>query len=135
MPSKKAHKKTRSYLPGPSVATATDLKVGDTVMIIAGGHSTKRPNIGKTGVIKAFAGDKRDRVILEGMNLITKHKRQTSMQDQAAKVMIESPIHISNVMYYVEKIKAPVRLRSQVLEDGKKVRGYMDKQSGEFIQV
>ena len=135
MPSKKAHKKTKSNVPSPSVAISTSLKVGDTVMIIAGGSGEKRQNVGKTGVIKAFSGEKRERVVVTGLNLMTKHKRQTTMQDKAEKVMIEAPVHISNVMFYVEKIKAPVRLKNKVLEDGKKVRGYADKKSGEFVQV
>lgn len=111
------------------------LKVGDIVMVIAGGNKNKRPIKGKTAKIKAFSGRKKDRVILEGLNLITKHKKQTSPQDVAGKISIEASMHISNVLFYVEKIKKPVRLKTQFLEDGKKVRGYIDQDSKEFVQV
>jgi large subunit ribosomal protein L24 len=47
----------------------------------------------------------------------------------------EAPIHVSNVMFYVEKIKRPVRLRYKLLEEGKKVRGYLDPTSKTFVQV
>ncbi|MCL4167791.1 UNVERIFIED_CONTAM: hypothetical protein GTU68_059461, partial [Idotea baltica] len=91
-------------------------------MVIAGGNKTKKPIKGKTAKIKAFGGRKKDRVILEGLNLITKHKKQTSPQDVGGKISIEASMHISNVMFYVEKIKKPVRLKTQFLDDGKKVR-------------
>ncbi len=135
MPAKKIHKKLRSNVPAPSRAISTKLKVGDMVMVIAGGNSDKRANVGKTGRIKSFGGFNRERVIVEGLNLFTKHKRQTTMQDKAGKIMIEAPIHISNVMYYAEKIAAPVKLKTKVLADGKKVRGYSSPKDKEFVQI
>lgn len=117
----------------------TNLKVGDTVMVIAGGSGEKRANKGRTGKISAFVGKNKDRVIVEGVNYVSKHKRQTSMQDKATIIQIEAPIHISNVMYYVDKIAKPVRLKIKFLEDGKKVRGYINpegkKGEQEFVQV
>jgi hypothetical protein len=38
-------------------------------------------------------------------------------------------------MYYVEKLKKPVRLVKSVLADGKKVRGYKDPSSKKFVQL
>jgi large subunit ribosomal protein L24 len=113
----------------------SDLKVGDTVMIIAGGHKEKRPNKGQTGKIRAFTGKKMDRVIVEGLNMITKHQRATQPGQPSGKIQKEGGVHISNVMYYADKIKKPVRLKSQFLEDGKKVRGYVDPESREFVQL
>ncbi|MCB0351960.1 MAG: 50S ribosomal protein L24 [Bdellovibrionales bacterium] len=111
------------------------LKKGDPVMVIAGGHKVKRPNKGKVGKIMSFVGKERDRVIVEGINMITKHQRATAPGKPAGKLQKEGSIHISNVMYYVEKIKSPVRLRHQFLEDGKKVRGYIHPENGEFVQL
>ena len=130
MASKKSAKKNKR-----PVRTKTALKIGDTVMVIAGGHKEKRPNKGKVGKIISFAGEKRDRVVVEGVNYVTKHKRATSPQDSSGKIQVPAPIHISNVMYYAEKIAKPVRLTFGELSDGKKVRGYMDPEKKEFVQL
>lgn len=111
------------------------LKIGDSVMVIAGGNKNKRPIKGQVAKIKAFAGRKKDRVILEGLNLITKHQKQTNPQSQSAKISVEGSMHISNVLYYVEKEKRPVRLKFNFLEDGTKVRGYISKETNEFVQL
>ena len=111
------------------------LRKGDPVMVIAGGNKHKRPNKGQVGTIMGFAGKKRDRVIVEGLNMITKHQRQTSADTQSQIVKVEGSIRISNVMYYVQKLKKPVRLKSDFLADGKKVRGYSDPETKEFVQI
>lgn len=135
MPSVKKHRIKAGQRPIQVRAVSTVLKVGDTVMVIAGGHSTKRPNKGKTGKILRFVGKNRDRVIVEGLNKMTKHKRQTRMDDKAEKIQVETGIHISNVRFYAEKIKKPVGLKVRKLADGKKVRGYMDPESKKFVQI
>ena len=114
---------------------STALKVGDPVMIISGGHKEKRPNKGKVGKIVSFSGDKRERVVVEGLNFITKHQRATTPQQTSGKIQKPAAVHISNVMYYVEKLSKPVRLTFSVLEDGKKVRGYLDPEKKEFVQL
>lgn len=112
----------------------TRLKRGDTVMVIAGGNKNKRPNKGQVGKIVRFVGKNKDRVIVEGLNLFTKHRRQMGPNKPAGKVREEAGIHISNVMYYAEKLKQPVRLQAKTLEDGRKVRGYLDAKK-EFVQI
>lgn len=109
------------------------LRKGDLVMVIAGGNAKKRPNIGKTGKIVSFVGA--ERAIVEGVNFITRHQRQTGPNQPSGKISKEGSIHISNLMYYVEKIKRPVRLKHKTLADGKKVRGYLDTKSKEFVQI
>jgi len=111
----------------------TSLKVGDTVMVIAGGSGDKRNNKGKKGKILKFVG--KDRVIVEGVNFTVKHQKATSANKPAERIVKEGPIHISNVMYYAEKANRPVRLCKKVLADGTKVRGYMDRQTKEFVQI
>ncbi len=114
---------------------ATVLRKGDLVMVISGGNKNKRPIKGQVAKIKAFVGDKKQRVILEGINLIVKHKRATTPGEAGGKIQVESSIHISNVMFYVEKIKRPVRLVSNTLADGTRVRGYKDPESKAFVQI
>ncbi|MBN8547805.1 MAG: 50S ribosomal protein L24 [Deltaproteobacteria bacterium] len=109
------------------------LKKGDLVMVIAGGNAKKRPNIGKTGKIVRFVGA--ERAVVEGVNFMTRHQRQTGPNKPSGKISTEASIHISNLMFYVEKIKLPVRLKHKTLADGKKVRGYLDKKTKEFVQI
>lgn len=109
------------------------LRKGDVVVVIAGGNSKKRPNIGKTGKILRFVGD--ERVIVEGLNFVTRHQRQQGPNKPGGKVQKEASIHVSNVMFYVEKLKKPVRIKHKQLADGRKVRGYTDPKSKEFVQL
>ena len=89
------------------------IKTGDTVIVIAGKDK------GATGrVLKAFP--KENRVIVEGVNIQTKHQKQT--RTASAEIRhIEGPIDASNVMYYDTKAKRPSRVGYKI-EDGKKIR-------------
>ena len=89
------------------------IKKDDTVIILAGKDK------GKTGkVLKAMP--KEGRVIVEGVNIQTKHQKQT--QKAAAEIKYqEGPIDVSNVMYYDTKAKKPSRIGYKV-EGGKKTR-------------
>ncbi|MFV0515980.1 MAG: 50S ribosomal protein L24 [Aminipila sp.] len=98
------------------------IKKGDTVLIITGKDKGKK---GK--VLKAMP--KEDRVIVEGINVQTKHQKQTRTAKAEIK-HVEGPIHVSNVMFYDNKAKAPTRVGYKV-ENGKKVR--VSKKSGAVI--
>lgn len=89
------------------------IRKDDTVIVLAGKDK------GKTGkVLKAMP--KEGRVIVEGVNIQTKHQKQT--QKEAAEIKHqEGPIDVSNVMYYDSKAKAPTRIGYKI-ENGKKVR-------------
>ncbi len=109
------------------------IKKGDTVMVIAGGNGTTRANKGKTGKVLKFMGA--NRVIVEGLNMMTKHQRAQGPDKPAGKIQREASLHVSNVMFYVEKLKRPVRLKSKILADGKKVRGYLNPESKAFEEI
>ena len=98
------------------------IKKGDTVVVLAGKDK------GKQGVVlKALP--KEDKVIVEGVNIQTKHQKQT--QKEAAEIKHqEGPIHVSNVMLVDSKTKAPTRVGYK-MEGGKKVR--VAKKSGNVI--
>jgi large subunit ribosomal protein L24 len=113
----------------------TALKKGDSVMVISGGNKNKRALKGQVAKIKAIVGEKNDRVVLEGLNLYTKHKKALAPGQEGGKIQVERPVHISNVMYYVEKIKKPVRLVKSLSTDGKRVRGYKDPSTKKFVQI
>ncbi len=98
------------------------IKKNDTVLVITGKDKGKK---GK--VLKAFP--KKNTVIVEGVNIQTKHAKQT--QKSAAEIKHqEGPIHVSNVMYYDAKAKAPTRIGYKV-ENGHKKR--VSKKTGQVI--
>jgi large subunit ribosomal protein L24 len=90
------------------------LKVGDLVAVIAGSEK------GKTGTIKKILKDE-DRVVVEGLNMVTKHQKPNARNQQGGKLQQEAPIHASNVMPVDPETKKPTRVKFQV-KDGEKVR-------------
>ena len=98
------------------------IKKGDTVVVIAGKDKGK-----KGEVIKAMP--KEDRVIVEGINIQTKHQKQTRTAAAEIKHQ-EGPIYVSNVMLYDEKAKAATRV-GYTKDGDKKVR--VAKKSGDII--
>ena len=115
------------------IRVSTKLKVGDTVMIIAGGNEQKRKLKGETGKIKEFIAP--DRVIIDGHNIVTRHQKAKTPEMESGKIPKEAPINISNVMYFDEKLQSPVRLCYKVQDDGSKTRGYLEKGSNNFVSV
>ena len=67
------------------------LKSGDTVKVIAGDHK------GSEGKILSIVKDE-DRVLVEGVNLVSKHTKPNAQNPQGGITKKEAPIHISNVM-------------------------------------
>jgi large subunit ribosomal protein L24 len=66
------------------------VKSGDTVKVIAGDER------GKTGVIKSV-NRVTQRVIVEGLNLVTKHNKPSAKSPQGGITKMEAPMHVSNV--------------------------------------
>ncbi|NLW40360.1 MAG: 50S ribosomal protein L24 [Tissierellia bacterium] len=91
------------------------VKSGDTVIVISGKDKGK---IGK--VLKVFP--KENRIIVEGVNMVTKHMRAQGPTQQGGIIKREGPIHASKAMYYCEKDKKGVRIGHKFLDNGKKVR-------------
>lgn len=92
----------------------TKLKVNDEVVVISGKHKGKRGKI-------LFIDRLGERVVVQGINLRKKFIRPSQENPQGGVIEVESPIHISNVMYYDSKLKKGVRLGFKY-EDGKKIR-------------
>ena len=67
------------------------VKKDDEVVVIAGAHRTKRGKVKQ--ILKA-----KNRVIVEGVNLVKKHMRKSQQNPQGAIIEIEGSIHVSNVM-------------------------------------
>jgi ribosomal protein L24 len=93
------------------------------VIVIAGKDKGKK---GK--VLEAYP--KKDRVLVEGINIATKSEKPSKTNPQGGIVKKEMPIHVSNVMYYDAKSGKGTRIKYEI-QDGKKVR--VAKKSGEQI--
>ena len=92
------------------------IKKGDTVMLIAGAKEARGGERGKTGTVLAV-DKKTNRVIVEGLNLVTKHIRVTENArgvKDGGKVTEPAPIHISNVALVDPETKKPTRLGTKV---------------------
>jgi len=112
----------------------TKLKAGDTVMVVAGGNKKGEVLKGQTGKILSVSTEK-GRATVQGLNMIKKHKKAMRSDDAAGIITKEGSIHLSNLMYYSEDIKRPVRLKSKIIDDGKKVRGFINPDNKEFQQL
>ena len=107
----------------------TKLKRGDMVSIIAG------KDLGKEGRVLSINRAK-NRVIVEGINIMTKHQKPNRTNQTGGITRIEAPIHASNVMY-LHKDK-PTRLGYKVEateENGKQkiIKKRYAKSTGEII--
>ena len=100
------------------------IKKGDTVYVNAGN------NKGKTGKVLSVIPSK-DRAIVEGVNMVSKHTKPNSKQPQGGIVKQEAGIHISNLNLIDPQSGKPTRVGYKTV-DGKKVR--FAKKSGEEIK-
>jgi large subunit ribosomal protein L24 len=100
------------------------VKKGDTIQVISGRDK------GKVGEISRV-NPKTSQVIVEGVNVRTKHVKPKQEGESGQIITFEAPIHSSNVMLYSTKEKTVSRLCYTFTEDGRKVR--MLKKTGEII--
>lgn len=98
------------------------VKKDDMVMVITGKDKGK-----KGRVLAAFP--KKNRVLVEGVNLVKKHQKPSQAHPQGGIITKEAPIHVSNVMPLDPKTGEPTRVGYKIMENGKKVR--IAKKSGE----
>ncbi|PRP95049.1 50S ribosomal protein L24 [Enhygromyxa salina] len=100
------------------------IRKGDDVVVIAGKSKGTK---GK--VLRVLPADKR--VLVAGVNVVTKHVKPTRQNQRGGIERREAPIHISNVMIADPQSGEPTRVRIQTLEGGRKVR--VAVKSGEQI--
>lgn len=97
------------------------IKKGDTVRVIAGKDKDKEG--------KVLSVDRKNgRVLVEGINMITKHTKPSAQNQNGGIINQEGPIDISNVMYVVNGKVTRIGFTEK---DGKKVR--VAKATGEII--
>ena len=117
-----------------------NIKKGDLVQVITGATQERGGDRGKQGkVIEGITG--KNRVVVEGVNFVTKHVRvgQTQRGSKTGGIeQHEAPIHVSNVALVDPKTKKPTRVgfrNEEVEKDGvkKTVRVRYAKKSGEKL--
>jgi large subunit ribosomal protein L24 len=106
------------------VRTKMRIKKGDTVQVIAGKDK------GKTGeVLRTLPYD--NRVVVQGINLRTRHVKPTQEGETGRIVTEEASLHASNVMLYSTEKKVASRVEIVVEKDGTKKRRL--KKTGEIL--
>jgi len=91
-----------------------NVKKGDTVLVIAGKDKNKRAKV-------LAVSPRAEKVVVEGVNIVTKCKKAKSAQEKSELIKIEAPINVSNVMVVCPKCEKATRVAHAEL-DGKKVR-------------
>ena len=93
-----------------------NIKKGDSVVVITGDDK----DLSKPRVVKEVLIDKA-KVLVEGVNIITKHTKPSAQNTKGGIVKTEAPIHISNVMLWDAEQKSGARV-TRVRENGKTER-------------
>lgn len=91
------------------------IKKGDTVVVIAG------KNRGTTGKVESVI-TKRDMIVIDGVNVVKKHRKATAQSRSGQIVEKSMPIHISNVMLADPKGGKATRVRIERSKDGARER-------------
>ena len=116
------------------------IKKGDLVQVISGAREARGGDRGKQGKVLEVLVE-RNRVVVEGINFVTKHSRvgQTQRGTKTGGIeTVEAPIHISNVALVDPDTKKPTRVGHRVetvVKDGvsKTVRVRYAKKSGKDL--
>ena len=102
------------------------IKKGDSVVVITGeDKDLKKPR----KVLEVLL--EKAKVVVEGVNIATKHTKPNAQNTKGGIVKIEAPIAISNVQLWDAKTGAPTKVKRS-REEGKLVR--ISKKSGEVIK-
>ena len=94
-----------------------NIKTGDTVKLLTGGAKYR----GKTGKVLAVS-PKEGKVIVEGINVASKHVKPRKAGDPSGIIQTEAAIYASKVQGVCPKCNKPTRVGTKIYEDGKKDR-------------
>ena len=92
-----------------------NIKTNDTVIVLSGKDKGKQ---GK--VIRAMPDDKK--VVVEGVNVATRHQKPRKQGDPGGIIKLETPIYASKVMRVCPKCDEPTRAAHKIKDDGTKAR-------------
>ncbi|MFY7792907.1 MAG: 50S ribosomal protein L24 [Chitinophagaceae bacterium] len=103
-----------------------NIRKGDTIVVITGeDKDLKKPR----KVLEVYP--EKARVLVEGVNIVTRHTKPSAQNTKGGLVKKEASIHISNVMLWDAKTGAPTKVKRN-RENGKLIR--ISKKSGEVIK-
>jgi large subunit ribosomal protein L24 len=102
---------------------AAKIRKGDKVVVLSGKDKGKHGEVTKSL-------PKEGKVIVSGVNIITRHRKPSQVNPQGGLERAEAPLHVSKVALEDPKTGKPTRVRFEV-RDGKKVR--VAARSGETI--
>jgi large subunit ribosomal protein L24 len=97
------------------MAKSMRIKTDDTVLIKAGKDK------GKSGKV-VRVDPKRRKVFVENLNIVKRHQRPRSMNEQGGIIEKEGPIDVSNVVLLDPNDNKPTRVGVRVADDGARVR-------------
>ncbi len=103
-----------------------NIKKGDQVVVIAGNDENRTTPRQVLAVYPL-----KSRILVEGVNIATKHLKPNAKNPQGGIVKEEATIHISNVQLWDAKAKAPSRVRIE-RNEGKAIR--ISKKTGQEIK-
>lgn len=118
----KAKNRTRHAVNAARVSMP--VRKGDTVRVMRGEDAGKEGKILRTY-------PKTGRVVVEGVNIVKRHRKARTAEEQSGIIDFPAPIHHSNVMLLDPKSDAPTRVRARIDEDGTKER--ISVKSGDSI--
>ena len=121
---KTANKRSQTRHKVNSERTKMNVTKGDTVRVMRGDDKGKE---GK--VLRIFP--KTGRVLVEGINIVKKHRKARSADDQSGIFDQPAPVHSSNLMLVDSKTGEPTRTKARIDSDGTKER--VGVRSGEPI--
>ena len=101
-----------------------NIKTGDTVVLLTGDDQYK----GKTGKVLEVS-PKEQKVIVEGINMVSKHVKPRKAGDPSGIIQAESAVYACKVQLVCPKCTQPTRVAHKIYADGKKDR--MCKKCGE----
>ncbi len=94
---------------------AARIRKGDTVVVITGASKNLRGE-----VLRVFPGA--NRALVQGVNMVTRHKKASKMGEQAGRIAQEASIHLSNLKLVDPKSEQPTKVGFRILDDKSKVR-------------
>jgi large subunit ribosomal protein L24 len=100
------------------------VRTGDTVRVMRGDDKGKEGKILRVNL-------KTGRVVVDGVNIVKRHRKARTAEEQSGIIDFPAPIHHSNVMLVDPKTGVGTRVRTQVDEDGTKER--ISVKSGDAI--
>ena len=101
------------------------IKKGDTVMVIAGDSKGQQGRV-------LIVDIEKEKVLVEGVNMVSKHSRPTNQNPKGGIIEKEAPIHISNLKV-IDSSGKPTRVGRKIDEKTNKVVRY-SKKTGEVIK-